>query len=91
MKLLSCSVCSVVSQTCPSYTAGFTGDSPIHESSAGAIYVNDAPAHRAPCDGTVYAWHYCYYPINNEDNVEVALGVYEHNSANDEFILRDGS
>ena len=53
--------------------------------------MNDAPAHRAPCDGTVYAWHYCYYPENNENNVRVALGIYEHNSANDQFILRPGS
>jgi len=88
LKLLSCSVCTVVSQTCPSYTAGFTGDSEIHPSSAGAIYVNDAPAHRAPCDGTVYAWHYCYYPENDHNN-EVAFGVYD--SANDQFILRDES
>ena len=53
--------------------------------------MNDASAHRAPCDGTVYAWHYCYYPVNNDDNVGVALGVYEYNSANDQFILRPGS
>ena len=53
--------------------------------------MNDAPAHYAPCDGIVYAWHYCYYPENNEDNVRVAFGVYEHNSANDQFILRPGS
>ena len=53
--------------------------------------MNDAPAHRAPCDGTVYAWHYCYYPENNEDNVRVVFGVYEYNSASDQFILRPGS
>ena len=53
--------------------------------------MNDAQAHHAPCDGTVYAWHYCYYPENNEDNVRVAFGVYEYNSAHDQFILRPGS
>ena len=52
--------------------------------------MNDAPAHHAPCDGTVYAWHYCYYPENDQNN-EVAFGVYDHNSANDQFILRDRS
>ena len=88
---MSCSVCTVVSQTSPSYTVSFTRESAIHSSSSGAIYVNDAPANCALCDGTVYAWYYCYYPINNENNVRVALGVYEYNSANDQFILRPGS
>ena len=53
--------------------------------------MNDAPAHHAPCDGTVYAWHYCYYPVNRENDFQVALGVYEHNSANNQFVLRNGS
>ena len=53
--------------------------------------MNDAPAHHAPCDGTVYAWHYCYYPENSENNVRVAFGVYRYNSANDQLILRNGS
>ena len=76
---------------CGSYTAGFTGDTAFGGSSAGAIYVNDAPAHRAPCDGTVYAWHYCYYPENNQDDLEVAFGAYGRNSGNGQFILRPGS
>ena len=90
--LLSCSVFTVVSQTCPSYTAGFTGDSEIHSSAAGAIYVNDAPAHHAPCDGTVYAWHYCYYPVSNPDpdGLELAFGVY-NNPAHNQYTLRPGS
>ena len=53
--------------------------------------MNDAPAHHASCDGTVYAWHYCYYPENRENDLQVALGVYEHNSANNQFVLRNGS
>ena len=53
--------------------------------------MNDAPAHRAPCDGTVYAWHYCYYPVRDENDLEVAFGAYERNSGNGPFILRDGS
>ena len=80
-----------MSQTCPDYTAGFTGDSAIHDSSAGMIYVNDASSHRAQCDGTVYAWHYCYYPIRNTNNLEVAFGVYRFDSDDDEYFLRPNS
>ena len=40
------------------------------------IYVNEAPSHRAQCDGVVYAWHYCYYSSQRED-LEVAFGAYE--------------
>ena len=68
---------SAVSQTCPSLTAGYTGTSPLHGSSAGMIYVNEAPSHRAQCNGTVYAWHYCYYNTQQLDNLEVAFGAYE--------------
>ena len=80
-----------MSQTCPRYTAGFAGDSALGSSSNGGIYVNDAPAHRAPCDGTVYAWHYCYYPENTKNLLDIAFGVYEHRSADDQFIFRPES
>ena len=80
-----------MSQTCSSYTAGFTGDTAYSSSSDTRIYVNDAPAHHAPCDGTVYAWHYCYYPVNNQNDLEVAFGTYERTSGNGRFILRNGS
>ena len=86
-----CSVSTVMSQTCPRYTAGFAGDSALDSSSNGGIYVNDAPAHRAPCDGTVYAWHYCYYPENTKNLLDIAFGVYEHRSADDQFIFRPES
>ena len=66
----------VVSQICPSYTAGFTGTSPLHDSSAGMIYVNEAPSHRVQCNGTVYAWHYCYYDTRRTNDLEVAFGAY---------------
>lgn len=71
----------VVSQTCPSYTAGFTGTSPLHGSSAGMIYVNDALSHRVQCNGTVYAWHYCYYDERAEEDLEVAFGAYRTDSS----------
>ena len=53
--------------------------------------MNDAPAHHAPCDGTVYAWHYCYYPIQNSGNLEVAFGAYRYNTGSNRFMLRSGS
>ena len=53
--------------------------------------MNDAPAHHAPCNGTVYAWHYCHYPENNDKNVRVSFGAYEHNNSNDQFTLRPES
>ena len=53
--------------------------------------MSDVLALSAPCDGTVYAWHYCYYPENSENDVQVAFGVYEHIYMNDQFILRPES
>ena len=81
-----------MSQTC--YTAGFTGTSELHGSSNGGIFVNEAPAHRVPCDGTVYAWHYCYYDTQSENDLEVAFGAYQAIYDGDEidgYELRDGS
>ena len=73
-----------VSQTCPGLTAGYTGTSSFSDSSAAMIYVNEALAHRAQCNGTVYAWHYCYYATGGDDDdddddggQEVAFGAYE--------------
>ena len=83
-----------MSQICPSYTAGYTGTSPIHESSAGMIYINEAPSHRAQCNGTVYAWHYCYYDSQQLENLEVAFGAYEavfDGSSLDYYEIRPGS
>ena len=53
--------------------------------------MNDASSHRAPCDGTVYAWHYCYYPIRNTNDLEVAFGAYRFDSDDDEYFLRPNS
>ena len=43
----------------------------------------------AQCSGTVYAWHYCYYPDNNETNLQVAFGVFSF--SNNIYTLRNGS
>ena len=80
-----------MAQTCPSYTAGYTGTNSLHESSSGMIYVNDASAHRAPCDGTVYAWHYCYYDERSTTNLEVAFGAYDYDYNAERYNLRTGS
>ena len=89
-------VSSVVAQTCPSYTAGYTGthSDSLHDSSSERIYVNEASAHRAPCDGTVYAWHYCYYDAKRTTNLEVAFGAYRavlDEGEVDRYTLRSGS
>ena len=81
---------SVVSQTCPSYTAGYTGTQAIHDSSAGRLYVNESPSLRAPCDGTVYRWHYCYYDAQTENDLEVAFGAYRAQT-DGRYYLRTGS
>ena len=84
----------MVSQTCPSYTAGYTGTTYLHDSSAGMLYVNEASSHRAQCDGTVYRWHYCYYDAQSLTNLEVAFGAYRAEYDDDDlerYHLRDGS
>ena len=82
-----------MSKTCPSYTAGHTGTTPIHDSSSGKIYLNEASIHRAQCAGTVYAWHYCYYDNRRTNNLEVAFGAYEAVGEEDEigYNLHSGS
>ena len=85
---------STVSQSCPSHTAGYTGTSSLHSSSAGKIYVNEAPSHRAQCNGTVYAWHYCYYDSQQSEDLEVAFGAYEavfDGNNLDHYEIRPGS
>ena len=86
---------SAESQTCPSYTAGFTGTNEMHDSSSGRLYVNEAPSSFwAPCDGTVYRWHYCYYPTNRQNDLEVAFGAFRATTDDgdvDRYYLRTGS
>ena len=90
LSLSRCAVGSALCQTCPSYTAGYTGTQAIHESSSGKLYVNESPSLRAPCDGTVYRWHYCYYDTQNEENIEVAFGAYRAET-DGYYYLRTGS
>ena len=78
---------------CPIFTAGFTGQTAIHESSAGRLYVNEAHAHRVQCDGTVYRWHYCYYDTQSMTNLEVAFGAYDaiYDNGDKVYSLRQNS
>ena len=82
-----------MSQNCQIYTAGFTGQRAIHESSAGRLYVNEAYAHRVQCDGTVYRWHYCYYDTQSMTNLEVAFGAYDaiYDNGDKVYSLRQNS
>ena len=92
---------SAVSQTCPNLTPGYTGTTSFRGSSTGMIYVNEALAHRVECNGTVYAWHYCYYDSGESDDSreseggqDVAFGVYEAvyvGSSLDHYEIRPGS
>ena len=76
-------------QTCPVYTAGITSTNEGSSNTVSAIYVNALDDYAAECNGTVYAWHYCYYDENNRTNVEAAFGVYSF--SNNMYSLREGS
>ena len=52
--------------------------------------MNNLPSDIAPCDGTVYAWHYCYYNENSITNLEAAFGVFSFSNDNI-YTLREGS
>ena len=60
------------------------------------LYVNEAPSSFwAPCDGTVYRWHYCYYPVQRQNDLEVAFGAFRATTDDDgdvdRYYLRTGS
>ena len=76
-------------QTCPEYTAGSTDTTEGSSTTVSAIYVNNRNSEAAPCTGTVYAWHYCYYNENSESNLEAAFGAFSF--SNNVYTLRDGS
>jgi len=76
-------------QTCPLYTAGITSTTEGTSTTTSAVYVNANSAYDAECDGTVYAWHYCYYPTNSQTDLEAAFGVFSVSSG--VYSLREGS
>ena len=75
-------------QTCSVYTAGSKDTNQNNVDTNAAIYVNRRTQEEAKCSGTVYAWHYCYYPDNSETNLEVAFGVFSFTNM---YTLRNGS
>ena len=69
--------------------AGYTEEEDIQQSSTeGGIYIDAHLEHKAGCNGTVYAWHFCYFP--NVNNTEVAFGAYGKSDESEE-VLRPGS
>ena len=81
-------ICAINAQTqfCPE-TFGSDLPNQIHESSNTGVYLNlESPAQ---CNGTVTAYHYCYYDINDEETVSVTLLVYRREG--DTYRLVEGS
>ena len=77
-------------QTCSAHSsAGSTNMNAANTNTNAAIYVNRRGQDAAQCSGTVYAWHYCYYPDNSETNLQVSFGVFSF--SNDIYTLRNGS
>ena len=76
-------------QTCPLYIAGITSTTEGTSTTTSAVYVNANSAYDAECDGTVYAWHYCYYATNSQTDLEAAFGVFSVSSG--VYSLREGS
>lgn len=75
--VLSSGYCSVSEMSqLYSWLHGNSGDP-----SRGMLYVNESPSLRAPCNSVVYRWHYCYYPIRREYDLQVVFGAFR--AAND--------
>ena len=51
--------------------------------------MNNLESDAAACNGTVYAWHYCYYDENSETNLEAAFGAFSFSDR--VYTLREGS
>lgn len=85
-------VCRSMTQSCPNHRGGYTNLSPVQSSSVLGIYLNTSPGHLIQCDGVVYAWHYCYYPIATVSGSSNAVfGVYYFDGPSENYHLRPGS
>lgn len=84
-----------MSQTCPSHRGGYTSQSPLQSSQTLGIYLNNSPDDVIPCDGTVYAWHYCYYSsISSEGgsgSPNAVFGAYYFDGPSGHYRMRPGS
>ena len=83
------------SQTCPSFTGGYTTQSPNHGSGLVGIFLDTSPDHLIPCEATVYAWHYCYYPTSANGSSPVlsdaVFAVYYYDNTTENYVLREQS
>ena len=82
------------SQSCPAYSGGYTSQSPNQGGSPQAfgVYLDSLPSHLIPCNGTVYAWHYCYYSTGtNESRSDAVFAVYHTDAMSEGYLLREGS
>ena len=55
------------------------------------IYINNVPAHGAMCNGTVYAWSYCFYPMESNLDVQMVFGAYQYDGNVSQYFLRPES
>ena len=71
-----------LSQLCPNYEAGFTGQNMYSRDypSLGELYLN--LEEESPCAGTVYGWHYCFDPDNDSPPRGIVLAMYSQKEDN---------
>lgn len=61
------------------------------------LFLNTHPDSRAPCDGTVVAWDFCYYvlddmiPQHNNDSIRIQAGVWRQQDNSEYQFLNNSS
>ena len=91
-----CLVWLVTPQSCTSHTAGYTGQNTLQQLSEDGdpglyVYLNNVAANGAVCNGTVYAWSYCFYPRESNLEVQMVFGAYQYDSNVKQFFMRPES
>ena len=73
-----------LSQLCPTYEAGFTGQDmymyPGRYPRLGQLHMNLEDV--SPCAGTVYGWHYCFDPDGVSPPYDMVLAMYSQTEDN---------
>ena len=79
-----------VSQLCPTYEVGYTGQDMYSRQYPipGRLYMNLEEV--SPCAGTVYGWHYCFDPDNDSPPHGIVLAMYSQ-KRNNSYQLVPGS
>ena len=82
LKNLLVTVSPGLSQLCPTYEAGFTGQNMYDREypNLGELYLNFEEV--SPCAGTVYGWHYCFDPDNDSPPRGIVLAMYSQREDN---------